>query len=200
MSTAVRCGVGLTVAALGLVACSSGGSVQTLDGAPNASGSGASTPSAGVSVQPTAPAVIPSGTTMVLVLRAYQGYWAAQVRALDSGTVTGSGLQTYATGAALSAAYSDSFRLGQDGLLMAGTPRSNPQVTGLGPEPGQPGAQSATITDCLDVTAWHQIDSKTRQLRDPAKRLTRYPVHVTARTVGGVWMISETRSETGKTC
>lgn len=203
-STAQRCGtavVAFTLSWLGagvLTACSSGGGgVQTLDGASSASAPAAA--SAGVSTRAAADA-LPSGTTKVLVLRAYEGYWTAQVTALNSGQVGGSGLQTFATGAALSAVDANSFRLTQAGLLMSGQPRRDPVVTAVGAVDPASGVQTATIDDCLDVTDWHQIDAKTHQLRDPAQRLTRYRAVVTARTVGGVWMISAVQNETGQTC
>lgn len=185
------------VAALVLVGCSAGGKVQTLDGAKSPA---SALPSTGVSTVPAAGPNALDSTTAVLVLRAYRGFWAAQVQALNSGKVVGSGLQTYATGAALSAVDSDAFRLGQNGLLMSGTVRNNPKVTAIGAVATGSGAQSATLTDCLDVTSWHQVDQRTRQLRDPTQRLTRYQVLVTARTVGGVWMVSQVQNQTGKPC
>src|SRR4051794_15435590 len=192
-STARRCGGLLAMSALGAIApfvlasCSSGGGVETLHAA---SGPTASPlPSAGVSTR-AATTQVPSGTTRVLVLRAYTGYWTAQVKALNSGQLAGAGLGTYVTGAALSAANANSFRLTRAGMLMTGQPLHNPVVTALGPIDSTTGSQTATLTDCVDVTGWHQIDAKTHQLQDPAKRLTRYRAVVTARTVGGVWMIS----------
>jgi hypothetical protein len=202
-STARRCGTAVVAFMIGilglggLAACSRGGGVQTLDGA--SAPSQAAVPSAGVSTG-AADAPLPDGTTRVLVLRAYQDFWTAQVQALDTGQLAGSGLQTYATGAALSAVDADSFRLTQAGLLMAGQPRRDPVVASVSAVAPASGVQTATIHDCLDVTGWHQVDATTHQLRDPAKRLTRYPVVVTARTVGGVWMISAVQSMTGRTC
>ena len=170
--------------------------MQTL---PNTAQSAALEPSAGISMQ-AGPSALPTTTTSVLVLRAYAGYWAAQIKALDSGKVTGSGLQTYSTGAALSGAYTDSQRLNQAGLLMSGAPHNNPTVTGIGAAAPSSGVRTATVQDCLDITGWHQVDLKTHQLRDPAHRLTRYRVTATARTVGGVWMISDVHEYTGQSC
>jgi hypothetical protein len=200
MGRTLRCGAAIAAAAAfavaGLAACSSGGTVQTL---PSQAQTAGQEPSAGVSVQ-AAVSAAPTGTAAVLVLRAYAGYWAAQVKALDSGVVTGSGLQTYSVGPALSGAYTDSQRLNQAGLKMSGAPHNSPTVTGVSGATGSGGTQSATVQDCLDITDWHQIDQKTRQLRDPAHRLTRYRVTATARTVGGIWMISEVHDETGQSC
>lgn len=201
-SRARRCGTTLVTFMIsgvlgGLSACSDGGGVQTLDGRSVAAAP--AVPSAGVSTR-AGTAALPSGVTTVLVLRAYQGFWAAQVEALNSGQVTGSGLQTYATGAALSAVDSNSFRLTQAGLRMSGQPTRNPQVTAISAIAAGSGVQTATIEDCLDVTGWHQVDAKTHQLRDPAQRLTRYRAVVTARTVGGVWMISAVQNRTDQSC
>jgi hypothetical protein len=143
---------------------------------------------------------VPDGTTKVLVLRAYTGYWNAQVQALDSGQLAGAGVGTYSTGAALTTVNATSFRLTQAGMVMSGQPGHNPVVSALGAADPKTGARTATITDCVDVTGWHQVDAKTRQLRDPAVRLTRYRAVVTARTVGGVWMISEVSNQVGQSC
>jgi hypothetical protein len=200
MSRVRRCGVSLAMimaGSFGLVACSGGGSVQTLDGA---SGTAvAAAPTAGVSTR-AASAVLPAGVTAELVLRAYQGFWTAQVKALNSGQIPGSGLQTYATGAALSGVDANAFRLSQAGMRMSGQPLRSPKVTAIGPVAAASGVQTATLDDCLDVSGWHQIDSTTHQLRDPATRLSRYRVVVTARTVGGVWMISAVQNRTDQTC
>ncbi|MEZ0093034.1 hypothetical protein [Streptacidiphilus sp. EB129] len=186
------------VAALLLAGCASAGGVQTLDGSPAAPVSPAAP---GMSVAPaTQAAAVPSSTVTTVILRVYQGYWTAQERAMASGHTAGSGLETYATGAALSAAYAASFQLSQAGLGMAGAPHNNPSVTAIGPTPGQPSGQTARIQDCLDVSGWHQVNLRTGQRQDPARGLTRYRVQATARTVGGIWMVSEVRTEVGQSC
>jgi hypothetical protein len=174
-----------------LVACGVGGA-QTLDGAPSDEPT------------PSAPAVLSAPTQVgpdaELVLRAYQGYWAAQIRAMSTGRADGSNLSTYATDAALSDSYADVVRLVAGGLVMSGAPRSSASVTALGPLAGAAGESQATVVDCLDVSGWHQVVKSTGQVEEPAKRLSRYWVVATARTVGGVWMISQITRETGRTC
>ncbi|WP_370095366.1 hypothetical protein [Streptacidiphilus sp. MAP12-20] len=175
-----------------LAACGNGGGAETLNGAP----SNPATPAVPSGLA--APAL--SSDAAQLVLRAYSGYWAAEVQAMSTGQADGSDLSTYATGAALSDSYADVVRLVTNGLLMSGAPHNSPRVTGVGPLPGAADESQATLVDCLDVSGWHQVNAKGGQVNEPAKRLTRYPVVVTARTVGGVWMISQIARETGKSC
>jgi hypothetical protein len=184
----------LLVGASGLLlaGCGDGGRAQTLDGAPaNA-------------VSPPAPSLRPAqglgGPSAEVVLRAYRGYWAAQIRAMSTGHADGSDLSTYATGEALSDSYANVVRLVAAGLLMSGVPRTSPVVTAVGPLNGAPGEKQATVQDCLDVSGWHQVTAKGGRISDPDHRLLRYPLVVTARTVGGAWMISQVTRETGRTC
>lgn len=175
-----------------LAACGNGGSAQTLDGAPANPAS------------PPAPSLRPaqslSGPAAEVVLRSYRGYWAAQIRAMSTGRADGSDLSTYATGAALSDSYANVVRLVSAGLLMTGAPRIHPVVTEVGPLRGAPGESQATLQDCLDVSGWHQVTAHGGRISEPGHRLLRYPLVVTARTVGGAWMISQVTRETGRTC
>ncbi|WP_152648797.1 hypothetical protein [Streptacidiphilus anmyonensis] len=175
-----------------LAACGDSGSAQTLDGAP-------SNP---VSAPPPSlrPAQGLSGPAAEVVLRAYRGYWAAQVRAMSTGHADGSDLSTYATGEALSDSYANVVRLVSAGLLMSGAPQIHPVVTAVGPLRGAAGEQQATLQDCLDVSGWHQVTAQGGRTSEPGDRLLRYPLVVTARTVGGAWMISQVTRETGRTC
>lgn len=201
--SARRCGTAFVafmitgISGIALAACSTGGQAQTFDG--RSTGTASAAPSAGVSTRAAA-AALPAGVTTVLILRAYQGFWAAQVQALDTGDLTGSELPTYSTGQALSAVDGTAFRLTQAGLRMSGAPNRVPRVTAIGPVSAADGVQTATIQDCVDVTGWHQVDAATHRLRDPAKRVTRYQSLVTARTVGGVWMITTVQDRTDRTC
>ncbi|WP_152627882.1 hypothetical protein [Streptacidiphilus neutrinimicus] len=175
-----------------LAACGNSGSAQTLDGAP-------SNP---VSAPPPSlrPAQGLSGPSAEVVLRAYRGYWSAQVRAMSTGHADGSDLSTYATGEALSDSYANVVRLVSAGLLMSGAPQIHPVVTSVGPLRGDPAEQQATLQDCLDVSGWHQVTAQGGRTSEPGDRLLRYPLEVTARTVGGAWMISQVTRETGRTC
>ena len=192
--TVVRVTATLLVGALSLLlaACGNGGSAQTLDGAPVRQ------------VSPPAPSLRTAhglgGPAAEIVLRAYRGYWTAQVRAMSTGRADGSDLSTYATGEALSDSYADVVRLDSSGLLMAGAPQNRPVVTAVGPLRGVKGEQQATLQDCLDVSGWHQVTAHGGRVSEPDHRLLRYPLVVTARTVRGAWMISQVVRETGRTC
>jgi hypothetical protein len=194
-SAAVRGLVGAALlATLGalLTACGNGGSAQKLDGAPSAPYS------------PPPPAMTHvrslSGPTETVLLWVYRSYWEAQIEAMATGRADAANLATYATGAALSESDADVVRLLNDGLRMAGRPVNHPIVTAVGPLTGDPHESQATIQDCLDVSGWHQVTAQSGRISDPAHRLLRYPLVVTARTVQGAWMISEVTGETGRTC
>ena len=175
-----------------LAGCGTGGGAQTLDGAP------------AHEITPPPPSLRAaealSGPTAEVIIGSYRGYWAAQVRAMSTGRADGSDLSTYATGEALGDGYADVVRLDAAGLLMSGAPQIHPVVTAVGPLKGVPGERQATLRDCLDVSGWHQVTAHGGRISDPAQRLTRYPLVVTARTVGGAWMISQVTRETGRTC
>ncbi|MBF9066586.1 hypothetical protein [Streptacidiphilus fuscans] len=175
-----------------LAGCASGGGAETLNGAPSKD----ATPPAPAGLA--APSV--AGPDADFVLRAYAGYWAAQVRAMSTGQADGSDLSTYATSEALSDSYADLVRLDGDGMRMRGAPVSHPKVTSVGAMSGAKGIDQATVVDCLDVTGWHQVLGSNGRIADPARRLTRYQVVATARTVGGVWMITQITRETDKPC
>ncbi|WP_370062108.1 hypothetical protein [Streptacidiphilus sp. MAP5-3] len=175
-----------------LAGCGSGGSAETLNGAPSKE----ATPPAPAGLA--APSV--AGPDADFVLRAYAGYWAAQVRAMSTGQADGSDLSTYATGEALSDSYADVVRLVGGGLRMRGAPVSDPKVTSVGALSGASGVDQATVVDCLDVSGWHQVLASSGRTDEPATRLTRYQVVATARTVRGVWMISQITRETDKPC
>jgi hypothetical protein len=119
---------------------------------------------------------------------------------MSTGQADGSDLSTYATSQALSDSYADLVRLDGDGLRMRGAPVSHPKVTSVGAMSGATGIDQATVVDCLDVTGWHQVLAANGRIADPARRLTRYQVVATARTVGGVWMITQITRETDKPC
>lgn len=189
----------LTVFSL-ISACSSGSSgVQTLHGSPG----GDPTP-------PPAPPVAvasagPNGVAAELVLRAYQGYWGAQVRAFANGSVAGADLSTYATGSALSDSYANVVRLQLGGLRMTGTPADSPRVTRIDGASGSASAgkgalavQTADLYDCLDVSGWHQVHSGATV--PPGKGPSRYVVEATAKTVDGVWKIATVDREMSKSC
>jgi hypothetical protein len=163
-----------------LAGCADGTSgVQTLDGRPSAE----PTPSQAA----VAPVQAVDGRAAQLVLRAYEGYWAAQVKAYAAADAQGAGLSTYATGAALSDSYANVLRLHRSGRRMTGAPRSSPRVTATGTD-------RATLTDCLDVSAWKQTGAAS------GTAPSRYVVQATARRLNGVWLIDSVTRHTDQPC
>jgi hypothetical protein len=182
----------LALLVLVCTACGAGGSAQTLDG----TAAGAATAPAPVPSSPI-PSTGAQGAAGVQVLGVYRNYWAAQRKALDTATATGSGLQTYATGQALSDSLADVVRLVRTGLVMQGAPTDSPVVTSV---ELQSNPQTATLYDCLDVSGWHQVTAHDHRNADPARRLTRYVLSVQAQTVGSTWMISAIDRRTDLSC
>ncbi|MFE9425476.1 hypothetical protein ACFYNO_21200 [Kitasatospora sp. NPDC006697] len=82
-------------------------------------------------------------------------------------------------------------------LVMTGQPSINPAVQSL--DLGG-SSQSAVITDCVDVTGWHQTDPANGSYKDAPQHLTRYPATAVLRSNGVIWKVYEFNRETGRTC
>ncbi|MDG4795003.1 hypothetical protein [Micromonospora sp. WMMD1082] len=124
--------VGVCLAA-GLGGCGGGGAAQD----PPAS-------------RPPAPPVVEPGVSAdEAALRAYRGMWQAYAEAGVTADAQYPDLPRYATGRALSTLQTGLTRLREDGNVIKGAYRSDPQVLVTTPAT-LPAA--ATVTDCLDTT------------------------------------------------
>ncbi|WP_344441001.1 hypothetical protein [Kitasatospora nipponensis] len=130
------------------------------------------------------------------MLRAYQDWWAAQVRAYDGSDPNGAQVRLYSSGTALGQILVSLHALHQAKLVMTGQPVTAPVLQRIDVN-GSP--QSAVIADCVDVSGWHQAAAD-GSLKDAPQRLTRYPATVVLRTIGSTWMVFEFNRETGRTC
>ncbi|MFJ6214189.1 hypothetical protein ACIQGZ_12770 [Streptomyces sp. NPDC092296] len=139
----------------------------------------------------------PTATAARQLLARYTGWWQAQATAFADSSRPGDSLGLFSTGQALSASLANLHRLQEAGMVMQGQPRNNARVTALdlGATP-----QTAAIEDCLDVSGWHQADAKTKQIRDPKRRLSRYIVTATADNTKTGWLITSLTPEPGQTC
>ncbi|MGW4380210.1 hypothetical protein [Kitasatospora sp. NPDC004531] len=128
---------------------------------------------------------------------AYQSWWDVRSQVFERSNSDGTSLSQYATGNALSDAQLSLNRLHDAKLVMTGRPKTAPVVKNLDLKANPP---VATIDDCLDVTDWHQIDPATRQTKDPAQRLSRYPATAVLKKYGNRWLIADITREVTKTC
>ncbi|GAA2748217.1 hypothetical protein [Kitasatospora cinereorecta] len=194
-------GVGGVALSMLLTACSSGGATGSADrlGTPGASvpGGSAITPSSGSSATGAAPTDGAEGAFGRIVLRSYQAWWDAQTDAFGRSDSDGSQLRELSSGQALSETLATLDELHRTKLVMTGAPRNSPVVRALDLKADPP---TAVVEDCLDVSAWHQADSVSKTVKDPAQRYSRYVVTVGLRKADSRWLIVSYQREVGRTC
>lgn len=127
------------------------------------------------------------------VLDTYRHYWDERAAAYAKANMSGTKLATYAKGNALGTAQSDLKNLKTIGQVTKGQPRLDPEVTSLNLQKKVP---LAKITDCVDVSTWKVIDSKTGdEVELPKERRAKYVSNVTAERWGKQWVILEVKPE-----
>ncbi|WP_369228805.1 hypothetical protein AB5J56_00275 [Streptomyces sp. R21] len=180
-----------TATALGLcavLAVSACSSSNDNDGAAAAtSRSAASTPA------PSTSSADPQAVAKQQVLDAYQHYWDEKTAAYAKASMAGTDLKTYAKGNALGLAQSDLKNMETAGQATKGHPRITPHVSSLDLAKKVP---LAKITDCVDVSTWKLINTKTNsEVELPKQRRTKYVSHVTAELWGKQWVILDVKPE-----
>ncbi|MFI1400937.1 hypothetical protein [Streptomyces sp. NPDC020681] len=173
--------------ALFLSACGS-------DADPDTGSDSSSTPAAAAAGSPAPTATAdPQDTAEADVIAAYSGYWSAKVAAYAHANIKGTKFTTYAVAEARAAAKREVAALSKHGYVATGKPRTAPAVTTIETRKKVP---SATIRDCVDVSAWTLVDQATKQPVDlPKVRLTRYVSTVTAELWNGRWVILKATQE-----
>ncbi|MEV6400906.1 hypothetical protein AB0M39_40045 [Streptomyces sp. NPDC051907] len=131
------------------------------------------------------------------MLAAYSSYWHEKSTAYARASIKGSRLKAYAVGEALAAAERELAALSQQGYVATGRPQTAPRV---GTVKSSGTVPSATISDCVDVSAWKLVDRESqRPIALPKERLTRYASTVTAERWEGRWVILKATQE-NRTC
>lgn len=131
------------------------------------------------------------------LLRAYAHFWEEQIKAYSRASLNGTSLNKYATGEALARAEGDLMSLQRQKVVAGGRPVNHAVVTDLDMKSKVP---RGTITDCLDVSDWTRIDTKSgNELPVPKERLTRYVTVVSSEKWGQQWMILKVSPQV-KTC
>ncbi|MCB5910388.1 hypothetical protein [Streptomyces pinistramenti] len=121
------------------------------------------------------------------VLDSYSKFWTEQAKAYAHASVVGTDLKKYATADALSRAEGDIASLKRLGVVTEGKPESSAKVTSITLEKKVP---QATITDCLDISHWKQVEKKTgKEVARGKQALGRYITVVSAEKWGKQWMI-----------
>lgn len=131
------------------------------------------------------------------MVAAYSGYWNEKVAAYARASTNGTQLKTYAVGEALAAAERELTALSKRGYAATGKPQTTPTVTAVRTTGKVP---SATISDCVDVSAWTLVDGASKKpIALPSQRLKRYVSNVTAERWGRHWVILKATQE-NRTC
>ncbi len=158
----------LLTAAAALVIAVSGsacsGASRPGAGAPPPAGPTTTTPS---STPPPAPSPSASDAAdRAAVLDAYARFWAEQVKAYAQGASAGTEVEKYASDKALGSTRIDLSQKRDQGVVLTGAPKHDPQVEALD---AASSPNVATIRDCLDITDWKPVNKATGQpLKAPA--------------------------------
>ena len=131
------------------------------------------------------------------ILEAYRGYWAAKVVSYADPTKDQDpDLARFADDTALSDAQSTIFTLRSSGISIPGAPTLSPVVSkvSLGDAP------TATITDCVDATAWQPIYTTTGASAAAPDQALRVLTESTAFVAEGQWRIRTSIARRDQTC
>ncbi|WP_372404908.1 hypothetical protein [Streptomyces luteireticuli] len=166
--------------ALALTDCGSSGSQTGDDRHPSSSYHPLTAP-------PTSSPTDPHAAEKKEVLQSYSRFWEEQIKAYAKASLENTSLTKYATGDALARAEGDLMSLKKAGNVMEGRPINNPKVAVFST---QNHTSKAKVTDCIDVSRWHVVNTKTGKTDPPPRgQLTRYVANVAAEKWGKQWMV-----------
>ncbi|WP_448060650.1 hypothetical protein [Cellulomonas hominis] len=161
------------------------------------------TPTPSVSPSPTAaptptPTVDPTiAAAEAAILEAYQGYWDAKVTSFaDPTKAQDPNLQVFAVDTALTDAQAAIFSFQSNGIAVVGEPLLAPVVSDI----TLGDAQSASISDCVDITNWQPVYVATGASAAPADQNLRVPTESTAYFFDGHWTIRTSVVDREHTC
>ncbi|NEB78977.1 hypothetical protein G3I40_27710 [Streptomyces sp. SID14478] len=147
--------------------------------------------SSGDAASPTPSPTDPNAAVKQAVLDTYDRMWAEQVKAYGKGSINGTALREYSAGPALADTQiaMDSFK--EKGVVTRGAPTHEVTLSGLKPEKKVPWA---SLTDCLDTTAWKYVYKKTGKPVDmPKDQVLKYVTKVQAEKWGKSWKIVDVK-------
>lgn len=144
------------------------------------------------------PSPDPSAKAKTDVLAAYKAFTDYKTAAFTSGRADPTRQSQVSSGDAYQSLAQDLFRAEQEGVLYKGTEVTHPQVTAVDLTASP---QKATLTDCLDTSAWTAVFSATGANAAASGQ----PTHVfyniaAAQATDGTWRITEYTPDRGRTC
>lgn len=132
------------------------------------------------------------------VLKAYDDFWAEQVKAYGQADIKGTDLKKYATKEALGRAMGDVLVMKEAGTATRGAPTHEALVTSLALTGKTP---KASVRDCLDISGWKTVKKKTGAVQPfPSNQPLRYVTTAKAEKWGNQWMITELTPDGKRTC
>ncbi|MFE2167926.1 hypothetical protein ACFXB3_23135 [Streptomyces sp. NPDC059447] len=155
--------------------------------APTTSGSSAS-PS---------PSADPQEAEKTALLGVYRTFWDSQKKVYATGSVKDTGIEKVATDKAYSKIQATRAYYVDNGSVMKGEPVLSPVISAMDMSKTPP---ASTITDCVDTTAYIQVNKETGE---PVKTLDTKRRHVTTYTalkIGGAWQIRDLEIDRDATC
>lgn len=132
------------------------------------------------------------------MLKTYDSFWNAQVKAYAQTDIKGTDLKKYATKKALGDAMGDVLVMKNAGTATTGAPTHHARVTALTLSGDIP---KASLHDCLDISNWKTIKKKSGKVQPfPSNQPLRYIATAKAEKWGKQWMITELTPEGDRTC
>ncbi|MEU8951609.1 hypothetical protein [Streptomyces sp. NPDC048489] len=126
------------------------------------------------------------------VLSAYRESWNASVSAYAKASSAGTDLRKTTTARALLDIESDLTELRTARQITTGKPTIHP----ADPEVTVGKFLKATLTDCIDITAWTLVDKTSKKkVRLPSGRLLRYVSTATLEKWGKQWMVTKVTAQ-----
>ncbi|MFI6340712.1 hypothetical protein [Streptomyces sp. NPDC050535] len=160
------------------------GCSDSADEAPASKSPTVATSGSASSPAPTATALDDKAT----VLGVYRDSWDASVKAYAKASSAGTGLRETTTARALLVIESDLKVLREAGQIATGKPAIHPED----PKVTAGAIPRATLTDCVDITAWTLVDKTSKKrVRLPSGRLLRYVSIATLEKWGTTWMVTK---------
>ncbi|MFJ3099595.1 hypothetical protein [Streptomyces hydrogenans] len=147
----------------------------------------------------TPPATLdPEAAEKTAVLSVYSAMWAEQMKAYAKADATGTKLRKYASLDALSKFELDLAQMKKAGTVGTGTLGHTPTVTMLDLTGKLP---KATVQDCIDLTGWKAVRTKTGQpIPLPSAQPRRYVATATAEKWPTGWMVTDYTPDGARTC
>ncbi|MFD9411543.1 hypothetical protein ACFWBN_31595 [Streptomyces sp. NPDC059989] len=127
----------------------------------------------------------------------YRTFWDAQMKVYATGSVKDTGIEKVATDKAYSKIQATRAYYVDNGSVMKGEPVISPVISAMDMSKTPP---ASTITDCVDTTAYVQVNKETGE---PVKTLDTKRRHVTIYTalkIGGAWQIRDLEIDRDATC